>query len=120
MSTVDIVNQVGGRPANFLDIGGGGDAQTITDALTVINDDPNVRAIFVNVFGGITRCDEIARGIVQAMQEVDLDSPLIVRLDGTNSAEGHAILEANKSDRLIIKPDMLTAARTAVEIAGGQ
>ena len=120
MSTVDIVNQVGGKPANFLDIGGGGDAQTITDALTVINDDQNVRAIFINVFGGITRCDEIARGIVQAMQQVDLDSPLIVRLDGTNSTEGHAILEANTSDRLIIKPDMLTAARTAVAIAGGQ
>ena len=119
MSTVDIVNQVGGRPANFLDIGGGASADQVANALTVINDDPNVRVIFINIFGGITRCEVVASGIVQAMQRVDLKSPIVVRLDGTNAAEGRAILEANASNHLIMKPDMLVAAKTAVEMAGG-
>lgn len=117
MSTVDIVNQVGGKPANFLDIGGGANADRMVDALTVINDDDNVKAIFINIFGGITRCDEIANGIVEAMQRVSLRAPLVVRLDGTNAVEGRAILQANQSDRLIMQPDMLTAAQKAVEIA---
>ncbi len=120
MSTVDIVNQVGGKPANFLDIGGGGNAETMANALTVINEDENVKAIFINIFGGITRCDEMARGILQAMEMVHLKSPLIVRLDGTNSVEGRAILEEHLSDRLYMKPNMLVAAKSAVEIAGGQ
>ena len=119
MSTVDIVNQVGGRPANFLDIGGGASADHMANALTVINDDPNVRVIFINIFGGITRCDEVARGIVQALQRVELNSPIVVRLDGTNATEGRAILEEHASDRLIMKPNMLVAAQTAVEMAGG-
>ncbi len=119
MSTVDIVNQVGGRPANFLDIGGGASADHMANALTVINDDPNVRVIFINIFGGITRCDEVARGIVQALQRVELNSPIVVRLDGTNATEGRAILEEHASDRLIMKPNMLVAAKTAVEMAGG-
>jgi succinyl-CoA synthetase beta subunit len=117
MSTVDIVNQVGGKPANFLDIGGGANADRMVDALTVINDDDNVKAIFINIFGGITRCDEIANGIVEAMQRVALRAPLVVRLDGTNAVEGRAILQANQSDRLIMQPDMLNAAKKAVEIA---
>ncbi|MCA9894014.1 MAG: ADP-forming succinate--CoA ligase subunit beta [Anaerolineae bacterium] len=119
MSTVDIVNQVGGAPANFLDIGGGADADRMVDALTVINHDHNVKVIFINIFGGITRCDDVANGIVQAMQRVDLRSPLVVRLDGTNAKEGHAILDAHKSDKLIKQPDMLNAAKEAVSIAGG-
>lgn len=119
MSTVDIVNQVGGAPANFLDIGGGADADRMVDALTVINNDPHVKVIFINIFGGITRCDDVANGIVQAMQRVDLKAPLVVRLDGTNAKEGHAILDANKSDKLIKQPDMLNAAKEAVSIAGG-
>ncbi|MAU10252.1 MAG: ADP-forming succinate--CoA ligase subunit beta [Anaerolineaceae bacterium] len=119
MSTVDIVNQVGGAPANFLDIGGGANADRMVDALTVINNDPNVKVIFINIFGGITRCDDVANGIVQAMQRVDLKAPLVVRLDGTNATEGHAILDANKSDKLIKQPDMLNAAKEAVSIAGG-
>lgn len=119
MSTVDIVNQVGGKPANFLDIGGGANADRMVDALTVINNDENVKVIFINIFGGITRCDDVAKGIVEAMQRVSLKAPLVVRLDGTNAKEGHEILDANQSDQLIKQPDMLNAAKNAVEIAGG-
>jgi len=118
MSTVDIVNQVGGAPANFLDIGGGADADRMVDALTVINSDPNVKVIFINIFGGITRCDDVANGIIQAMSRVQMSAPLVVRLDGTNAAEGRAILQAHESAQLRMIPDMLTAAKTAVEMAG--
>ncbi|MDX2078144.1 MAG: ADP-forming succinate--CoA ligase subunit beta [bacterium] len=120
MSTVDIVSQVGGSAANFLDIGGGASADHMANALTVINYDEKVKAIFINIFGGITRCDEVARGIIQAMSRVELRAPLIVRLDGTNAAEGRKIIEENASDRLIMKPNMLVAAQTAVEIAKGK
>lgn len=120
MSTVDIVSQVGGKAANFLDIGGGASADHMANALTVINYDDNVKAIFINIFGGITRCDEVARGIIQAMGRVDLRAPLIVRLDGTNAEEGRKIIQDNASDRLIMKPNMLVAAQTAVEIAKGK
>lgn len=118
MSTVDIVNQVGGSPANFLDIGGGANAQVMVNALTVINTDPAVKAIFINIFGGITRCDEVAKGIVEAMSQVDLRAPIIARLDGTNADQGRMILKENESARLIMMPDMLSAAKRAVEIAG--
>ena len=120
MSTVDIVSQVGGKAANFLDIGGGASADHMANALTVINYDENVKAIFINIFGGITRCDEVARGIIQAMSRVELRAPLIVRLDGTNADEGRKIIQDNASDRLIMKPNMLVAAQTAVEIAKGK
>jgi len=119
MSTLDVVNQAGGRPANFLDIGGGASAAVMANALEVINTDENVRAIFVNVFGGITRGEEVANGIVEAMGRVELASPLVVRLDGTNAAEGRAILARHESDRLVSRATMLDAARTAVELAGG-
>ncbi len=118
MSTVDIVKQVGGAPANFLDIGGGASAEVMVNALTVINTDPNVRAIFINIFGGITRCDEVARGIIEAIKRITLNAPIVARIDGTNAAEGRAILQANESEKLIMLPDMLSAARKAVEIAG--
>ena len=117
MSTVDIVHQVGGAAANFLDIGGGANAQRMADALSLINQDEGARVIFVNIFGGITRCDEIARGILQALAEVDIQSPLVVRLDGTNAAEGRAILAAADSEQLTSRPDMLSAARLAVDLA---
>lgn len=120
MSTVDIVSQVGGKAANFLDIGGGASADHMANALTVINHDENVKAIFINIFGGITRCDEVARGIIQAMERVELRAPLIVRLDGTNAEEGRKIIEQHASERLIMKPNMLVAAQTAVEIANGR
>ena len=116
MSTVDIVNQVGAnRPTSS--IGGGANAQVVADALTVINTDPAVRSIFINIFGGITRCDEVANGIVQALKLVERTAPIVVRLDGTNATEGRAILEQHTSDTLQMMPDMLTAAKTAVAIA---
>lgn len=117
MSTLDIVNQVGGSAANFLDIGGGADAEVISDALELVNSDVGVRAILVNVFGGIVRCDEIARGVVGALARLALASPLVVRLDGTQAAEAHEILRPHLSDRLIVEETMAGAARRAVEIA---
>ncbi|MGZ8762198.1 MAG: ADP-forming succinate--CoA ligase subunit beta, partial [Acidimicrobiia bacterium] len=119
MSTVDIVNQVGGQPANFLDIGGGANADVMAAALEVINNDPDVRSIFINIFGGITKGEEVANGIVQALERVTIDSPIVIRLDGTNADEGRAILQSHLSDRLQLQPTMLDAARTAVELAGG-
>jgi len=119
MSTLDVVAEVGGSPANFLDIGGGANADVVANALSVINSDPQVKAIFINIFGGITRCDEVAKGIVEAMQRVDLKSPLVVRLDGTNSDQGREILQANETDRLIMAGTMVEAARKAVSLAGG-
>ena len=117
MSTVDVINQVGGKPANFLDIGGGGNADVMAGALVVINNDPNVKAIFINIFGGITRGEEVANGILEAMQRVDIESPIVIRLDGTNADEGRAILEPNLSDSLLMEATMLDAAKTAVELA---
>ena len=119
MATLDVVAQVGGRAANFLDVGGGAAADVITAALEVVNADPAVRAIFVNIFGGITRGEEVAKGIVEALGRVELRSPIVVRLDGTNAEEGRAILASHESDRLVSRPTMLEAARTAVTLAGG-
>ena len=118
MSTLDVVAQVGGRAANFLDVGGGASADVITAALEVVNADDAVRAIFVNIFGGITRGEEVANGIVEALGRVELRSPIVVRLDGTNAEEGRGILAAHESDRLVSRPTMLDAARTAVSLAG--
>ncbi|MBB33317.1 MAG: ADP-forming succinate--CoA ligase subunit beta [Acidimicrobiaceae bacterium] len=117
MSTVDVINQVGGSPANFLDIGGGANADVMAGALEVINNDPNVKSIFINIFGGITRGEEVANGILEAMQRVDIESPIVIRLDGTNADEGRAILEPNLSDALLMEATMLDAAKTAVELA---
>ncbi len=118
MSTCDMVNQVGGQPANFLDIGGGANADVMSAALEVINADPSVRAIFVNIFGGITRVDEVAKGVIEALGRVDLRSPIVLRLDGTNAEEGRALLVPHLSDRLMAEPTMLEAARRAVALAG--
>jgi len=117
MSTVDVINQVGGKPANFLDIGGGANADVMAGALEVINNDPNVKAIFINIFGGITRGEEVANGILEAMKRVDIESPIVIRLDGTNADEGRAILEPNLSDKLLMETTMLDAATTAVQLA---
>jgi succinyl-CoA synthetase beta subunit len=117
MSTVDIVNQVGGKPANFLDIGGGANADVMAGALEVITNDPNVKSIFINIFGGITKGEEVANGIVVAMGRVDIDVPIVVRLDGTNADEGRAILEPHLSDALMMEPTMLAAAERAVALA---
>ena len=93
MATCDIVHEVGGKPANFLDIGGGASAQVMANALEVINNDPSVKSIFINIFGGITKGEEVANGIVQALGQVDIASPIVIRLDGTNAEEGREILK---------------------------
>jgi succinyl-CoA synthetase beta subunit len=118
MSTVDIVSQVGGQPANFLDIGGGANAEVMAGALEVINNDPKVKAIFINIFGGITKGDEVANGIVTALGRVDIGSPIVIRLDGTNAEEGRAILADHESDKFISKPTMIEAAEAVVALAG--
>jgi succinyl-CoA synthetase beta subunit len=117
MSTVDVVTFVGGRPANFCDLGGGGDAEGVVDALEVITSDPQVRSIFFNIFGGITRCDEVARGILQALERIRIDEPIVVRLDGTNAEEGRELLREASPPNLYVEPTMLDAARRAVELA---
>ena len=117
MSTLDVVNQAGGEPANFLDIGGGANAEVMAGALQVINDDPKVKSIFINIFGGITRGEEVAKGIIGALEMVDISSPIVIRLDGTNAEEGRALLEPHLSEKLQSKPTMLEAARAAVELA---
>ena len=119
MSTLDVVNQVGGQAANFLDIGGGANADVMAAALEVINFDESVRSIFINIFGGITRGEEVAKGIVEALSRVDLRAPMVIRLDGTNAEEGRRILaEAGiPESRLISKPTMLDAAKAAVALA---
>jgi len=118
MSTLDVVNQAGGQPANFLDVGGGADAEKFVKALTIIDNDPRVKSIFINIFGGITRGEEVANGIVTALGQIDIKSPIVIRLDGTNAEEGREILEPHLSPSLRMEPTMLEAARTAVELAG--
>ncbi|MFM7772424.1 MAG: ADP-forming succinate--CoA ligase subunit beta [Acidimicrobiaceae bacterium] len=120
MSTLDVVNQVGGKAANFLDIGGGANAELMTAALEVINSDTKVESIFINIFGGITRGDEVAKGIVEAMKRVKLRAPIVIRLDGTNATEGRAIIAAAgiAESQLVSRATMLEAARSAVDIAG--
>ena len=117
MSTCDVVNQVGGRPANFLDIGGGASAEVMANALEVINTDPNVRSIFINIFGGITKGEDVANGIVAALGRVQLASPIVIRLDGTNAEAGREILKSHESERLISVTTMLGAAEKVVELA---
>jgi succinyl-CoA synthetase beta subunit len=116
MSTLDVIALAGGRAANFCDLGGGGDAEGVVDALEIITSDPQVKSILFNIFGGITRCDEVARGILQALDRLEIDHPIVVRLDGTNAEEGRALLK--ESDAPIdVEPTMLDAAKRAVELA---
>jgi len=117
MSTLDTIALAGGRPANFCDLGGGGDAQGVVDALEVISADRQVRSIFFNIFGGITRCDEVARGILQALGEMEIGHPIVVRLDGTNAEEGREILADAGPENLHVEPTMLEGAKRAVELA---
>jgi succinyl-CoA synthetase beta subunit len=118
MSTLDVVDLVGGRAANFLDVGGGAGADTITNALEVLTQDSSVKAVLINIFGGITRCDLVAQGIVEALGRLNLPWPIVVRLDGTNAAEGRAILAASPNEKLIAAATMREAAEKAVELAG--
>jgi succinyl-CoA synthetase beta subunit len=117
MSTVDVVVVAGGRPANFCDLGGGGDARGVGDALEVITSDDQVRSIFFNIFGGITRGDEVARGILAALERMKIELPIVVRLDGTNAEEGRRLLAEAAPPNLHVEPTMLEAAQRAVELA---
>lgn len=117
MSTLDVVQRAGARPANFLDIGGGASAEVMATALEVVLSDPSVRAVLVNVFGGITRCDLVARGILSALERVEARVPLVVRLDGTNADEGRGILERAGHPRVVPAATMLEAAERAAELA---
>ena len=119
MSTLDVVAQAGGRAANFLDVGGGAQAEEIVDALEVITSDAKVRAILFNIFGGITRCDEVAQGILDALDGREIGVPIVVRLDGTSDEEGRKLLADANPPGVFVERTMLDAARRAVELAGG-
>jgi len=118
MSTLDVVAQAGGEAANFLDAGGGSKAEAIVDAVEVILSNPNVSAVLFNIFGGITRCDEVANGLVTAFGQLDVKVPFVVRLDGTNDEEGRRILADAALDNVRVEKTMLGAAARVVELAG--
>ena len=115
MSTLDVVAENGGKAANFLDIGGGAKADTVSSALEVLEADQNVKSVLINIFGGITRCDLVAEGIIEATKGKELVWPIIIRLDGTNSLEGLEILRANPNETIFIEESMDSAAKLAVQ-----
>jgi succinyl-CoA synthetase beta subunit len=119
MSTLDVVQQAGAGAANFLDVGGGASADAIATSLEVILSDPNVRSVLVNIFGGITRCDLVAAGLLEALERVKPTVQIVVRLDGTNAEEGRRILEAAAHPRIVVAGTMLEAAQRAAELATG-
>ncbi|HEX7000878.1 MAG TPA: succinate--CoA ligase subunit beta, partial [Trueperaceae bacterium] len=118
MATMDTIKEVGGEPANFLDVGGGATEENVTAAFKIITKDPNVRGIFVNIFGGIMRGDTIANGVVAAVKQVGLEVPLVVRLEGTNAELGKKIIDESGLN-VISASDMKDGARKIVELAGG-
>ena len=118
MSTLDVVAQAGGSPANFLDAGGGSKAEAITSAVEVILSNPNVTAVLFNIFGGITRCDEVAKGLIEAFRQIEPTVPFVVRLDGTNDKEGRELLAQADLPNVHTESTMLDAARRVVELAG--
>ena len=120
MSTLDVVSLVGGEASNFLDVGGGAGADTITAALEILMQDPSVKSVLINIFGGITRGDLVAQGILEAFESLDLPWPIVVRLDGTNAAEGREILAKVESEKLIPAATMREAAEKAVALAKGE
>jgi succinyl-CoA synthetase beta subunit len=117
MSTLDVVAQAGGAPANFLDAGGGSKAEAITSAVEVILSDPKVKAVLFNIFGGITRGDEVARGLIEAFEKIKPNVPFVVRLDGTNDVEGRALLAEAQLPNVYAEQTMDGAARRVVELA---
>ncbi len=117
MSTLDVVAQAGGEPANFCDVGGGADAEKISTALDIVTSNEQVNSVLFNIFGGITRGDEVARGLLSALEGSELNLPIVVRLDGTNAEEGRRILEENTPENVYTEETMLDAARRAVELA---
>jgi succinyl-CoA synthetase beta subunit len=119
MSTLDVVAQAGAKAANFLDVGGGASADTMATSLEVILSDPAVKAVFINIFGGITRCDVVAEGVLEALGRVEATVPLVLRLDGTNAEEGRRIIAGAKHPRIVSVPTMDEAAAEAARLAGG-
>ena len=117
MSTLDVVAQAGGEPANFCDVGGGANAEKISEALDIVTANKQVKSVLFNIFGGITRGDEVARGLLGALERSEIDLPIVVRLDGTNAEEGREILAENTPDNVYTEETMLDAARKAVELA---
>ncbi len=117
MSTVDVIAQVGGRPANFCDVGGGASAEKIATALGIVLSDDKVRSVLFNIFGGITRGDEVAKGLLGALEQTAVRAPIVVRLDGTNATEGRALLAAAARPEITVEETMLAAAQTAVRLA---
>ena len=117
MATMDIIKHEGGEPANFLDVGGGATTENVTAAFKIITKDPNVKGIFVNIFGGIMKCDTIANGVVEAVQQVGLEVPLVVRLEGTNVDLGKEIIQNAGIPGVVSADDMQDGARKIVELA---
>ena len=117
MSTLDVVAQAGGEPANFCDVGGGADAEQISTALDIVTSNVQVKSVLFNIFGGITRGDEVARGLLSAIERTGITLPIVVRLDGTNAEEGRQILAENTPENVVTEQTMLEAARRAVELA---
>jgi succinyl-CoA synthetase beta subunit len=120
MSTLDVVAQAGGSPANFLDAGGGSKAEAIISAVEVILSNERVSAVLFNIFGGITRCDEVARGLIEAFDQIEVKVPFVVRLDGTNDEEGRRLLAEADLPNVHVESTMLGAAARVVELAGGE
>ena len=119
MSTLDVVKDAGGDPANFLDVGGGAGAELLSNALEVIMSDPNVKSVLINIFGGITRCDLVAEGIIDALGRLDVKVPIVVRLDGTNAEQGRKMLADAPHPKLVSSETMLGAAERAVALSKG-
>jgi succinyl-CoA synthetase beta subunit len=119
MSTLDVVKAAGGEPANFLDVGGGAGAELLASAIEVITSNPDVKSVLVNIFGGITRCDLVAEGILAALEKLDVKVPIVVRLDGTNAEQGRKMLADAPHPMLLSAETMLGAAEKAVELSHG-
>jgi len=119
MSTMDIIKYEGGEPANFLDVGGGASAETVAKGFEIILKDPNVKVIFVNIFGGIVRCDRIANGILEATRKTEVNIPLVIRLDGTNASEAAQILKTADIKNIITATNLGDGAKKAVAAAKG-
>jgi succinyl-CoA synthetase beta subunit len=117
MSTLDVVKDAGGSAANFLDVGGGANAEILSNSLQIITGNPEVKSIFINIFGGITRCDLVAEGVIDALNRLDVKVPIVVRLDGTNAEQGRKMLADAPHPMLVTADTMLDAAQKAVELA---
>jgi succinyl-CoA synthetase beta subunit len=117
MATMDIIKLAGGEPANFLDVGGGANAEQVKNAFRILTSDPNVKAVLINIFGGILRCDVLASGVVAAVKDLGVTVPIVIRMEGTNVEEGKKILRESGM-KLTTADAMDEAAKKVVELAG--